>query len=276
MKPLQNLEKSDVIPAIEEFIFDLYKLFSNSPKMEVFSSEEMIWSLTDVPFFLFNMVFRSSFKAVEEEEAEEAIKKMIAKCQSRNVPLMWQIGPNAQPAELGSLLEKYGFSLADKVPGMAIEIHEMKNIPPIPQGFEIKRVSDETMLKNYLEVVKEVFKMPDFVIQTMMELFSFVGFEEILPIQHFLGYLNDEPVATCGLILGAGVAGILDIATLSTARCQGIGTFMTAYPLQYVKKRGYNIGVLTSTEEGVNVYKNLGFEEVCKINRYIWSPQALE
>jgi len=37
-------------------------------------------------------------------------------------------------------------------------------------------------------------------------------------------------------------------------------------------ERGYKIGILHSTQMGYNMYKRLGFEEICKLVSYQWNP----
>jgi len=272
MSPFQNSDNPAIIPAINKNMLEIFKILSSSPKSEIRSSEELIWSITDIPFPLFNFVLYSSFKT---GGAEKAIENVVTECRSRKVPVMWRLDPKTQPDNLGTLLEMHGFQLSEIIPGMAIDIQ--KNIhPPTQNGFEIKRVSDEQILTDYLKVVKEVVGMPDFAVKELHDFCVFLGFEENLPMQRFLGYLNDEPVATSMFVLGAGVVGIYDVTTLSKARKKGIGSTMTFHALECAYNLGYNIGVLTSSEEAYNMYKKLGFREICKIPHYSWDPSVSE
>ena len=269
MNQFKDVENPAIIPALNKNMLEIFKLLSRSPKSDIKSSDEIIWSITRIPHPLFNFVLHSSLKT---GGAESAIENVIAECRSRNVPLMWRIEPDSQPEHLGTLLEKHGFQRLDSIPGMVIDIQ--KNIcPPYPNGFEIKRVNSEKILSGYLEVIKETVGMPDFAIQGLFELSVFLGFEENLPLQRFLGYFNGQPVATCMSVLGVGVVGIYDVVTKKKARKNGIGSVMTFHSLEIAKRQGYNVGVLTSSEMAQSMYEKLGFSEVCKIHQYLWSPQ---
>ena len=271
MKLLQDLESKEINQALEEYGASMYKLLNsiNREKIVVFTSDETVWSLTNRPFPLFNLVFRSKFK---EENAEEAIQEIMSKCRSNNVPMLFQVGPNSTPTNLISILEKNGFEFSDEIPGMACEIQKLNLSIEIPSGFKIKRVIDGNMIKIYMDVVKNVFGMPDVANEGMLDFFTTMGFEENLPVQHFIGFLNDKPVATSMVVMGPRVAGILNVTTVPEARRKGIGTFITSFPLQFAKNRGYKIGVLTSSEEAYQMYEKMGFQEMCKIKRYTWSP----
>jgi ribosomal protein S18 acetylase RimI-like enzyme len=76
-------------------------------------------------------------------------------------------------------------------------------------------------------------------------------------------------------VLGVGVVGIYDVVTKKEARKNGIGSVMTFHSLEIAKRRGYNVGVLSSSEMAYRMYKNLGFQEICKIQQYLWSPEPL-
>ena len=72
------------------------------------------------------------------------------------------------------------------------------------------------------------------------------------------------------LYLGAGVAGIYNVATLQEVRRQGIGSALTVAPLLQARAWGYHIGTLQSTPMGLHLYYRLGFREYCTFQAYFW------
>ena len=53
---------------------------------------------------------------------------------------------------------------------------------------------------------------------------------------------------------------------------RGIGAAITLAALHEVRDLGYSVGVLGSSEVGYPVYRELGFEEYCRIGLYEWRP----
>jgi hypothetical protein len=47
---------------------------------------------------------------------------------------------------------------------------------------------------------------------------------------------------------------------------------MTAAAMDLARRRGDKRAVLTSSPEGEGVYRNLGFEPVCTVRRFLWKP----
>lgn len=87
----------------------------------------------------------------------------------------------------------------------------------------------------------------------------------------YVGYLGETPVGTALLFLGADVAGLYSVATVPEARRRGIGQAMTLQPLLDVRAMGYQIGTLNASEMGFGIYARLGFQEYCRLGRYLWS-----
>jgi ribosomal protein S18 acetylase RimI-like enzyme len=94
-------------------------------------------------------------------------------------------------------------------------------------------------------------------------------------LRHFLGRLDGEPVATCSLFLGAGVAGIYDVGTLPEHRKRGIGAAITRAAVAEAAAAGYRMAILHSSALGMNMYRGIGFEAVCAIGQYVWAPASL-
>ena len=77
-------------------------------------------------------------------------------------------------------------------------------------------------------------------------------------------------MGTSKLFLGGGVAGIHAVTTVPEFRGRGIGTAMTLSPLTDARRKGYEIGVLLSSEMAVGIYRSLGFQDYGRGSIYLW------
>jgi predicted GNAT family acetyltransferase len=263
-KILKDISVSSLVTAIEVNLFEFFKLFERWPRAEVHDDPDMLWTITDIPFPLFNSVLHARLS-----DADAVIKAAVARYRRRNVPLLWWIGPSTQPSELSTTLEAFGFTDEEAI-GMAADLHSLPQEVSVPPGFVIQRVEDIETMKIWCRVVCMGFEMPDSLGEPLLDLFSSIGFDSRSPLCHYIGSLNDEPVSASSMFLGAGVAGIYSVATIPKARKRGIGSAVTLKPLSEARTMGYRIGILHSSKIGVNVYHRLGFQDYCKIVQYVW------
>jgi ribosomal protein S18 acetylase RimI-like enzyme len=80
----------------------------------------------------------------------------------------------------------------------------------------------------------------------------------------WVGSLDGRVVASSGMMLAGGVAGIYNVATAPDARRRGIGAALTAAAVAEGRERGYEVAVLGASELGYGVYARMGFREVCR------------
>ena len=266
-KILKDLSESSLVAAIEANLFAIFSLFKQWSQAEVHDSPELLWLTTEIPFPLFNSILRPRLSL---ETMDDAINAAIARCKSKNVPMLWWTGPSTKPTVLGSRLSEHGFQ-TEELPGMAADLNSLPVKMGWPEDLVIERVESDEDLENWCRVLCTAFEMPDFVGDAFIDFYRSVGFDSSSPLHNYLGSLNDEIVATSTLFMGAGVAGIYSVSTLERARRKGIGSAMTAAPLMDSQRLGYRVGILQSSELGFNVYHNLGFQEYCKIYQYVWS-----
>jgi GNAT superfamily N-acetyltransferase len=266
---LRDLSESALIHAIEFNIFEVFKYwFGSWSRMEFHDDPDAMWSVTDIPFPLFNGVLRAQ---LTDDAVDKTITAAIDRCKASNISMLWWIGPASRPHDLGDHLLAHGFERGDAPPGMAVDLNALNQPATMPSGLSVKQVTDEETLQIWSKTCIDGSEMPDFT-EEFTDATRNAGFGDETPLRLFIAWLDDQPVATSLMFLGAGVAGIYNVATLASARGRGVGTAVTLAPLLMARDEGYRVGILQSSDSGYNVYRKLGFQEYCKTYQYIWSP----
>jgi len=267
---LHDLSEPALVHAIEANLFELFELWPRAAaNAEVHSDADMLWTVTDVPFPLFNSVLHARFAP---DEADAAIDNVVGRYRSRNVPMLWWTGPATRPSDLGTRLEAHGLARDEDGRGMAANLRSPGDEPPQPRGLAIEQVGDSDTLRKWCDAATLGYGMPDFCADDLFDCFCGLGFGERPPLRNYIGWLEGEPVATSSLFLSEGVAGIYDVATVPDQRCRGFGSAMTSRVMHEARAMGYHVGVLVASSLGAGVYGRLGFQGYCDIGQYVWSP----
>ncbi|GAB6059306.1 GNAT family N-acetyltransferase [Desulfonatronum parangueonense] len=266
----QDISAPSFVTAIENNLFAFLPLFGLLPHAEVHDGPDLLWSLTSIPFPLCNSILRANLPS---EDVDGAIAAAMARGRARNVPLLWWTGPATRPANLGEVLEAHGFARQEDVPGMAMDLRALPGDLPMPSGFTLEKVNDVEALRQWRHPFAVGFGMPEFATNALMDLFERSSFGRRPPLHHYLGRLHGEPVAAGSVYLGAGAAGVYNVVTLPEARRQGIGALITLALLREALDAGVRIGILHTSKMGLNVYRQLGFQEYCTISQYLWTPE---
>ncbi|HZO73799.1 MAG TPA: GNAT family N-acetyltransferase [Ktedonobacteraceae bacterium] len=265
---LEDFSLSSLLPAMEANVHAAWIRLSRMLGAEIHDEPQLLWFSSGRPFHLANGIMHAHFPSNNIKETfEEKLKQLTAP----RVPLAWLVGPCTHPTDLGNYLQERGW-MRDDAPGMAIDLQTLGNQPPLPPRLTIERVDDGAALSTWLRVMTVGSELPDEILSLLLDITAKRDFKAVPDVHCYLGKLDGEPVATSLLFLGGGVAGIYNVATLSEARQQGIGSTLTVIPLLEARKQGYRIGTLQSTPMGLNLYRRLGFREYCLFSAYFWSP----
>jgi ribosomal protein S18 acetylase RimI-like enzyme len=222
--------------------------------------------ITGIPHPFMNGAFRIKMTS------SEAIEKALTYFKTRKVPFIWWIGSEDQSAEWGKHLQAHGLIYDQDYSGMAANLRTMSGDWPSPSGLTIESVSDNEMLKHWIDAALIGFGLPDNSEKACFDLFASLGFD--LPLRNYVGLMDGKPVAASQLFLAAGVAGIYWVATVPEARRQGIGKALTLAPLREARAIGYRFSILHPTEIGLGVYRSLGFEDYGNLSLGIWLGES--
>jgi GNAT superfamily N-acetyltransferase len=84
----------------------------------------------------------------------------------------------------------------------------------------------------------------------------------VIDYELFLGRAAGEPVATSGLVMTYGVAGVYLVSTLAPHRRKGYGEAMTAHAMQRGFALGARFASLQPSPMGRSLYERMGFRQV--------------
>ncbi len=259
---LTDLSPSSLAIAIKANLYAFFQSLRSSSKATVHHNLHGFRWHTTVAHPWFNGVLSTQPPA---EDAAQMVGDALAYFRSRGVAsFTWWLAPQLEPSAWAQHLLAHGFQYDDHTPGMAIDLAALP--PPVQHPLTIRPVEDRHALAQWTHTFIQGYGLPEAMTPLFLELMDSLGTD--LPFRHYLGFLNDRPVAASTLFLGAGVAGIYCVATLAAARGQGIGSTMTLTPLYEARGMGYRAGVLQSSEMGYRVYQRLGFQKFCQMDHF--------
>lgn len=256
---LHDLNAPAIIAALEANLEEGYIRLGQALGAEFHDEPDALWFATGIPLQVPNGVVR--FRAAPREASEriEALLGEYAKC---HVPSCWLLNPSTTPSNLAERLQARGF-FCEFAPGMAADLHAVDLTAPAPAGVNVRLVTDESAMADWLHVLVVGSSFPPEVERVLFTLLEDVRFHVNPTVRFFLGTLNDQPVSSSLLFLGGGIAGIYCVTTIPDARQRGIGTALTLAAMREGLAGGYHIAGLQSSQMGLRVYQRLGFREYC-------------
>lgn len=266
---LTDFSQASMAHAVEANLFAFFRHLGVWPRVELHDDARCLWTLSDLPFPLFNSVVRAR---LSDAEADARIEARVRDCGDRQVPMLWWTGPSTTPADLGTRLERRGFVLEPAV-GMAADLAAMAIVPSADPDLTVEAVDDAATLATWSRVLCDAFGAPRTFGDAFGDLAVTMGLDARAPFRHFLGRVNGEPAATCSVFFGAGVAGIYDVATLPACRRRGLGAAVTRAASAEAMARGYRMAILHASRAGAGMYRAIGFDDVCLIGQHVWAPE---
>ena len=182
----------------------------------------------------------------------------------------WFVFPNCRPLDLGDHLvachdaggpdgewELYGNIGGPGGNWMWADLNALSDCIAVPEGFHVKRVTDQRMLDEWVEINAHGFGATDY--SFFHAAYTRHGFGAGALVHHYIGYVDTEPVTSSTLLIAGGSASAYNISTPEDLRRQGFGRAITHATLKAAIQHGYRWSWIWSSSLGRSVYETLGF-----------------
>lgn len=169
----------------------------------------------------------------------------------------WLEGPPRR--HLQSLLRKHKLYQAVELPGMLAE--ELQ--PPVRAlpAIDVRRVSNGPVKDAFCAIGSVCFNVP---LVWFCEVFDHGGIWD--DFAAYVGYLNGVPVSTAATVIGGGVVGVYNVATMPDHRRGGYGEAVMRHALERARREhGLSRTILQSTPHGFELYQRMGYRTVTRV-----------
>ncbi|MBN9390712.1 MAG: GNAT family N-acetyltransferase [Chloroflexi bacterium] len=265
---LEDFAPDAVITAMAANLSEYYRFYAELPGGELHFEPDCTWLVSGVLEKWFNVVLDSHF---EEKGLKERVAALLDEYRRRGLPMSWTVFPDATPPNLPTVLMVEGLLPDSAEPGMALDLFNMAETVRQNDGFTIEQIAGQSAFEEWTEVW--LADIPEPIADHCREVMDVLGIEEVRPWRYYLGRVNGKAVACLKLFYAAGVVSVQHVATLREARGQGIATALTVHALRDAREAGYRVAVLTSTPEGLPVYRKIGFRTMATFQTYGWYPR---
>jgi GNAT superfamily N-acetyltransferase len=250
------------VPPVEDNLEAFLDTIVRSGAFHTGSDPDVSTYWSDIAFPLLNGIGAARFAA---GRVETRAREVVASYVERGLPFIWWATPSGHAEELETVLPGLGLT-CQPVPGMYRSL-DGPVAPRLPAATTIEQVGNEKVMPTMLAG----FGMPAELSDPMLAFMS--GLEPARAV-NLVASTSDRPVGCGTLWLTGKTAGLYNIAVLEEARGRGIGYAVTASLLNVARERGATHAILHSSDLGRPVYERLGFEVVCRVPQFVWTPPA--
>jgi ribosomal protein S18 acetylase RimI-like enzyme len=252
------MQPDQVSTAIENNTTEYFLSLGHSAHDEIFDTPDFKYVLND------RWNCRILHARLPEQDADAHIEAIRERLVQRNLFALWLVTPSSGPGSLEQRLVDHSFSFYRYWSSMAMCTKALPTLD-MPRGLKITEVMSDDVLKIWASLMVKNFEIDEDIAGSYRSYFTDIGAGERNIRRYYIGHIDEVPVATASLFYGTGAAGIYYISTLKGYESKGIGTAMTCHVVREARNSGYEIAVLNASDQGVSMYKRIGFKE------YYWT-----
>ena len=264
---ITDLTDPQLIAAVANNQVAYRSVLGHAPIAEWHDEPGLTWYSSDTKSWVGNLVIRVQ---LAPEDVGAKVQAIIDYGKQKGRTISWTINPTTQPADLGSYLEAHGMKGFDGIPNMVVDLETLPAANP-PADLVIKRVDDATEVPKWVDAFVAAYELDADAGKVFASALGNLNPKQRDTVHLYWSSRNGQPVATAVVMLAEGVAGLYGVATMPTARRQGIGTLITLAALQEARAQGYRIAGLQASQEAYDLYHTLGFSDLFYSGAY-WLP----
>lgn len=243
---------------LEKNIYDVYSTIARTSGRRHFESENLRW--TDVspsswPNFIFDLN-----PGIGIEKITELI---LIEISEGHAPSSIFLGPSSYSKELEAALMQNGFNMVADYPGMIFDIGTFDSLEYKDQEIDFEVLNRREKLKIFTDIVEQGMFGKGFkglgLLEALLDSDDFI---------FLLGSYKGKPVSTAMIFFDGYIAGIKLVTTKPGHRQKGFGRACMLFSMRKAKERGYNTAGLFASKMGENIYRELGFRQVCKFYKF--------
>ena len=145
--------------------------------------------------------------------------------------------------------------------GMVLDIEEYQLVTK-EEHSNIRIVDNEESLEKYAKVIAENWSPPDENVITYYNQTAKQYLDQKNRVTLLIYYHEGKPVSTVELFATDDqTIGFYGFATLEAYRGKGIGSTLMTFALNKSKEWGYKNAILQASEDGIGIYRKMGFKE---------------
>ncbi|MCU1335049.1 MAG: acetyltransferase [Bryobacterales bacterium] len=236
-----------------------YAAQADVPGIEVHRDPDITWMLSN------GTTWSNSGTSIrfEPKTVRKRLNQIYKRFERHGRGIGFWIDDDAAPADLTDHLKGLGLRCKKRFPGMWCDLAKLPKIAA-PKEIRIIRTPHHSMYLRHPHPYfgpittairrHELNRLAHLAAQWPDQFFDFVALAA-----------GNRPVGACSMFLSESIAGFYDVGVLEKERNKGIGSAMVAHALRFAQERGATQAVLLASGMGYEMYRRVGFTEVCQI-----------